>query len=104
MDAAYLPFDVMPGRVAEALRGMSACGFAGANVTVPHKEEALRAMDRLADSAAQVGAVNTVRFLPDGALEGHNTDAPGFLRAVHEELQWEPAGRSVCVCGAGGAE
>lgn len=102
MDAVYLGFDVEPGRVAEALRGLAALGCAGANVTVPHKEEALRAMARLDASAARAGSVNTVRFTPEG-LEGHNTDAPGFLRAAREELGWTPRGERLFVCGAGGA-
>ncbi len=102
MNAAYLAWDVAPGGVAAALRGLAALGCGGANVTVPHKEEALRAVDRLDESARLAGSVNTVVFAPDG-LVGHNTDGPGFLRAAREELGWEPSGSSLFVCGAGGA-
>ncbi|MBP7274778.1 MAG: shikimate dehydrogenase [Kiritimatiellae bacterium] len=102
MDAVYMAWDVAPGRVEAALRGLAALGCGGANVTVPHKEEAFRAMDRLDESARWAGSVNTVVFAPDG-LVGHNTDAPGFLRAAREELDWAPAGSRMMVCGAGGA-
>ena len=102
MNAVYLAWDVAPGGVATALRGLAALGCGGANVTVPHKEEAFRAVDQLDESARLAGSVNTVVFTP-GGLVGHNTDAPGFLRAAREELGWEPAGSSLFVCGAGGA-
>lgn len=102
MNAVYLAWDVAPGRVETALRGLAALGCGGANITVPHKEEAFRSVDRLDESARLAGSVNTVLFTPDG-LAGHNTDAPGFLRAAREELGWEPAGSRVMVCGAGGA-
>lgn len=102
MDAVYLAFDIPPGGVASAIRAMAACKFGGGNVTVPHKEEAFRSVDRLADSARMMGSVNTLQFTSDGIV-GHNTDAAGFLRAVHEAWGESPEGRRIFVCGAGGA-
>lgn len=103
LDAVYLAFDVIPGKLAGVLRALRDLGFGGVNVTVPHKEEALRAMDDLDPSAARVGAVNTVEFRPDGSLRGHNTDGRGFIRDLAEALKITPAGQSVFLLGAGGA-
>lgn len=55
----------------------------GANITVPHKEEAFKACDILDEFAQKVGAVNTI-VKKDGKLYGYNTDAPGFLKAIEE--------------------
>jgi shikimate dehydrogenase len=55
----------------------------GANITVPHKEEAFKACDILDPFAQKVGAVNTI-VKKDGKLYGYNTDAPGFLKAIAE--------------------
>ena len=55
----------------------------GANITVPHKEEAFKACDELDEFAQKVGAVNTI-IKKDGKLYGYNTDAPGFLKAISE--------------------
>ncbi len=57
--------------------------IAGANITVPHKEEAFRACDYLDEFAKKVGAVNTI-IKRDGKLYGYNTDALGFLKAIEE--------------------
>jgi shikimate dehydrogenase len=69
----------------------------GANITVPHKEEAYKACDELDDFAKKVGAVNTI-VKRDGKLYGYNTDAPGFLKAIEE---FKDAKR-VLFLGAGG--
>lgn len=57
--------------------------IAGANITVPHKEEAFKACDELDWFAQKVGAVNTI-INRNGKLYGYNTDAPGFLKAIEE--------------------
>ncbi len=56
-------------------------GLKGANITVPHKEEAFKACDEIDEFAQKVGAVNTIVHR-DGKLHGYNTDAPGFLKAI----------------------
>jgi shikimate dehydrogenase len=102
----YVPLPVPPGRVAAALRGLSALGFHGANVTVPHKETAMDALDVVAPDAQALGAVNTIVFERDEQggtrLSGHNTDAAGFIVALREG-GFNPAGASAVVVGAGGA-
>lgn len=104
IDGAYVPLPVRPDNAAAALRALPILGFAGCNVTVPHKQAALAAMDHLDDVARRIGAVNTVIVREDGALEGRNTDAFGFMAHL---AQTAPgfAARSgpAVVIGAGGA-
>lgn len=79
-------------------------GWAGMNVTVPHKEAAFRFCDRVDDSARRLGAVNTVVRLPDGTNEGRNTDLYGFRRNLETAPGWTGTGRGAAVVlGAGGA-
>ncbi len=73
-------------------------GFAGANVTVPHKQAALALADAPSEVAREIGAANTLVFA-EGAIGAHNTDADGFLAA----LPAPPAGQRALVLGAGGA-
>ena len=96
----YLAFHVAPDGLQAALRGAQALGFGGLNLTVPHKQAALPAVDLLGDAARRIGAVNTVRFV-DGQIVGDNTDAPGFVAAARE-LDAAPMTTAV-VLGAGGA-
>ena len=103
-DGAYVPLAVAPGRLAEALRALPALGFAGANVTIPHKEEALRVCDTADAAARRIGAVNTVVAGADGALHGSNTDAYGFVESLREGAPgWTAQGAPALMLGAGGA-
>ena len=72
-------------------------GLSGANITVPHKEEAYKASDYLDDFAKRVGAVNTL-VLKNGKLYGYNTDAPGFLNSIKKFKDI----KSILILGAGG--
>ena len=104
IDGAYVPLAVPPERVVEAIRALPALGFRGANVTVPHKEAALRAVDRADPVACRIGAVNTLVVGDDGSIEGRNTDAYGFLTNLREGAPaWRPAAGPALVLGAGGA-
>jgi shikimate dehydrogenase len=101
---AYLPLAVQPGRMEAALRGLSALGFAGGNVTVPHKEAALAVVDQADALARRIGAVNLVVVQPDGSLHGANTDAYGFLANLREQAPgWRAEAGPVVVLGAGGS-
>jgi shikimate dehydrogenase len=102
LDWAYVPLPVPPGRVAEALDGLVALGFAGANVTMPHKGECATRCDGLSEDAARLAAVNTL-VVEDDAIQGHNTDAPGFDRFLRRDVGFDPLDRTALVYGAGGA-
>jgi shikimate dehydrogenase len=95
---SYEAIDVMPDRFEAQLRAMPAEGFAGGNVTVPHKGAALVAADTLSETAREIGAANTLSFA-DGEIHADNTDAAGLLGALPES----PGGRRALVLGAGGA-
>ncbi|MGF1623663.1 MAG: shikimate dehydrogenase [Alphaproteobacteria bacterium] len=104
IDAAYGAFPVAPGRMDEAVRGLAALGLAGANVTVPHKEAALRAADHPDALASRIGAANTLVVRPDGTVAATNTDAFGFLENLRQGApDWDPSAGPVLVVGAGGA-
>lgn len=75
----------------------------GCNVTMPHKLAILPLLDRLDPLAERIGAVNTVVRDTDGTLTGYNTDAPGFLEPVRDELAKTHLFRMARVLGTGGA-
>jgi shikimate dehydrogenase len=103
VDGAYVPMAVKPENLAAALRALPILGFAGCNLTIPHKEAALAIVDRVDPVARRIGAVNTIVVAPDGSLEGRNTDGFGFLAALRAGAPgWTPRG-PVTVLGAGGA-
>ncbi len=102
MDWVYVPLPVLPGDVATALAGLEALGFAGANVTMPHKTECADLIPALSEDARRLRAVNTIVVTPEG-LAGHNTDAPGFDRFLRRDAGFDPSGRTALLFGAGGA-
>ncbi|CAA7621937.1 shikimate dehydrogenase [Magnetospirillum sp. UT-4] len=105
LDGAYVPLAVAPDDFALAVKALPKLGFAGANVTVPHKEAALALADEVEPLAARIGAVNTLVFRPDGSVLGRNTDAFGFLENLRRGAPagWRPALGPAVVLGAGGA-
>jgi len=104
IDGAYVPLPVRPERLGSALRALPDLGFAGCNLTVPHKEAALGALDEVAEDARRIGAVNTILVRADGSLYGWNTDIEGFAQSLIAALpEWSIAGKHAVVLGAGGA-
>lgn len=101
IDAQYVRVQVPIGSVAEAFGLFAKNAFLGINITIPHKFEALDAVDVLDPLAARLGAVNTVA-IRDGRLHGYNSDGPGFLRSVREAFGAEVRDLRVLVLGAGG--
>lgn len=101
-DGIYLALDVHPDRLMEVLPAMALMGFAGVNLTVPHKEVAFRGLEKLDESAKLFGAANTVEFTEDGMV-GHNTDGYGFLKALEEAFGKTVENDAVFVLGCGGA-
>lgn len=103
IDWAFLAFEVASGEAAAALAAMRTLGLGGLSVTMPHKDDAARAVDRRSPEAEALGAVNCVVPERDGSLVGENTDGPGFLDALRADLGVTPDGRRCVVVGAGGA-
>lgn len=97
----YTAYSVPPDRLEPALMGLQALGFAGANLTIPHKEPAAKLVNEVSEEARALGAVNTVRFRDD-VMEGHNTDVHGFLEPLRG-LKTVIQGAQATVVGAGGA-
>ena len=102
LDWVYVPLAVEPSDVDRAFRGLVALGFAGANVTMPHKTVAAERADTLSDDARRLRAVNTL-VVEGSTVHGHNTDAPGFDRFLRRDAGFDPRGRSALIFGAGGA-
>lgn len=99
---SYEAIDVAPDDAADFFASLKARGFAGGNVTIPHKEAAFAAVARRDEAAEAIGAINTL-WLEDGVLCGGNTDAIGFAANLDERAPgWTKAGATV-VLGAGGA-
>ena len=101
MDWVYVPLPVATARLPAALDGLGALGFAGANVTMPHKTRSAELVPDLSHDARLLRAVNTIVVGTDG-LAGHNTDALGFERFLREDTGFDPSGRAALLFGAGG--
>jgi shikimate dehydrogenase len=101
---AYVPLAVNPVHLPQALAGLKALGFAGCNLTLPHKIEALSWLDETDPVAKRIGAVNTLTVRTDGSLHGTNTDAFGFIQSLYEaQSAWRADAGPAVVLGAGGA-
>ena len=100
LDYRYINCEVPPEKLADAVKGARAMGWAGFNLSIPHKVTVIRFLDGLGESAAVMGAVNCA-VLRNGKLIGENTDGKGFLQSLRELI--DPAGKSVVMFGAGGA-
>ena len=105
VEGYYALLPVRADRVGEAMAGLRALGFRGANVTVPHKQAVIPFLDELTPEARAIGAVNTILVDSDGRLVGTNTDAWGFARdleALGLDLK-AMRSRGALVLGAGGS-
>lgn len=101
LDYAYVPLPTQPEYLQQAIAGLKAMGFAGANVTIPHKVSVMDYLDDIDPLARVIGAVNTIK-IKDGRTIGYNTDAEGFIQSLRNknvELQNSEA----AILGAGGA-
>ena len=102
ISGSYEAIDVAPGDFAMFLKGAAQAGWAGGNVTIPHKEAAFQLVSARDRAAAAVGAVNTL-WVEKGAIVGGNTDAHGFAANLDDRAPgWRNAGAAL-VLGAGGA-
>jgi shikimate dehydrogenase len=101
IDGAYIPLPIAPEHFDATVRGLLHAGFAGANVTIPHKLAAFAVCDTVDESARRAGAVNTLTFR-DGKITGANTDGWGFLANLRAHGVDPKAGPALLL-GAGGA-
>ncbi len=95
----YQRLPVPPPLLEQTVRALGDAGFAGANVTIPHKQAALALADSAGVAAREIGAANTLSFEADGSIVAQNTDAPGLIDA----LALDVGGLSALVLGAGGS-
>lgn len=102
LDCIFVPFEVSPDSLGQAVAGLRALGVEGFNVTVPHKAAIIPFLDEVSPEALLAGAVNTVK-LSAGRLIGYNTDGIGLLASLREDLDFVPQGKSILLLGAGGA-
>jgi shikimate dehydrogenase len=104
LDGAYEMEAVRPEDIGGFLKSLGERGYAGANVTLPHKEAALAAAVRPDEAARTIGAANTLWLDEAGLLHASNTDAYGFMTHLAAEApDWNKGERPVAVLGAGGA-
>ena len=96
LDWSYVPLPTPPEELAAAVEGLEAAGFAGANVTTPHKTAVLALCDEVDPLAAEAQSVNTL-VVADGLVRGSSTDILAIAAAV------EAAGRRALVLGSGGS-
>ena len=106
IDGSYERFAILPEAFPNFLRALPESGFAGGNVTLPHKEAAYAGAKILTPRAKKIGAVNTLIVGPDKKILGDNTDASGFCAHLDQELgpDWPQRTKGTAiVLGAGGA-
>ena len=101
---SYLPLPIQPEDLEKALRALPDLGFAGCNLTIPHKEQALRIVDHADERARRIGAISCVTVNADGSLTGTNNDWYGFVENLREAFPgWRADAGPAVVMGAGGA-
>jgi shikimate dehydrogenase len=104
LKGAYVQLPVQPQNLEAAIRGLPALGFAGCNITVPHKVNAMQLMDTLHPAARRVAAINTVVVQADGSLLGMNNDGYGYIQSLRDaQPGWRGDVGPALVLGAGGA-
>ncbi len=104
ISGTYIPIEVKKDDLSKCLSYMIESGFAGFNVTIPHKENMFKLCDRVSKTAQLIGAVNTVIITEDKKTFGHNSDAEGFLNNLKYEFpDFDLKSKNAFVIGAGGA-
>lgn len=99
----YVPLAIEPGKLEPALRALHPLGFAGCNLTIPHKQDAMAIVDEVDEVATRIGAISCVVVRPDGSLFGTNNDWLGFIGNIKQEQPgWRADAGPAAVIGAGG--
>jgi shikimate dehydrogenase len=99
----YVPLAIEPGKLEGALRALAPLGFAGCNLTIPHKETALAFVDEVDPVARRIGASSCIVVRSDGSLLASNNDCYGFIEGILEaDPGWRADAGPIVVIGAGG--
>jgi shikimate dehydrogenase len=99
----YVPLAIRPEGLGAALRALHPLGFAGCNLTIPHKQQAMTIVDEVDTVAKRIGAISCVTVRPDGSLAGSNNDCYGFIHNLKQERPgWRADAGPIVVIGAGG--
>ncbi len=101
LDYLYIAFDIPPNRLKEAIKGLKTLNIRGINVTLPYKEKVMKFVDKVDQTAQNIGAINTIKN-ENGLLIGRNTDAEGANKALLD-ARCKIIGKNVVLIGAGGA-
>jgi shikimate dehydrogenase len=100
---AYVPLAIAPEGLSAALRALHPLGFAGVNLTIPHKRNAMTIVDEVDPIAIRIGAISCVVVRPDGSLLGSNNDCYGFIHNLKQARPgWRADAGPIVVLGAGG--
>jgi shikimate dehydrogenase len=104
IDGVYIPLKVSVAEFSEFIKSMHSLGFCGFNITIPHKESALKLCNFISLAAKQIGAVNTITIDQDGKIYGDNSDHFGFIQNIKSEYpNFDFKNKKVLLLGAGGA-
>ncbi|WP_428326620.1 shikimate dehydrogenase [Nitrosopumilus sp.] len=101
LDCSYIAYRIPKDELGEGIDGLKKVKIDGFNVTIPHKVEMMKYLDKIDESCSLIGAVNTVEN-NDGVLKGYNTDMDGFLEPL-KKREIDIANSNVLLLGAGGA-
>jgi shikimate dehydrogenase len=100
---SYVPLAIAPEGLSAALRALHPLGFAGVNLTIPHKRNAMTIVDEVDPIAIRIGAISCVVVRPDGSLLGSNNDCYGFIHNLKQARPgWRADAGPIVVLGAGG--
>src|SRR6266699_4372486 len=103
LTGTYVPLAIPPTGLKAALRALHPLGFAGCNLTLPHKQEAMKWVDEVDTVSKSIGAISCVIVRPDGSLAGTNNDCYGFIQSIKQEQPgWRADSGPIVVIGAGG--
>ncbi len=99
----YVPLAIRPEGLASGLRALHPLGFAGCNLTIPHKQQAMTIVDSVDALAKAIGAISCVVVGADGSLAGTNNDCYGFIHNLRQSQPgWRADAGPIAVIGAGG--
>ena len=102
LDYCYMPVEVAPADLQTVFNGLTRMNVVGFNVTIPHKINIIKYLDKLDPLAATIGAVNTI-CVRNGKTIGYNTDGEGFLQSLESEAHITPREKKFFLLGCGGA-